>query len=168
IIGYATRVTPPKKARKFKKPASPKLSTVPASPKEPTRKLKRVKRPAKKSNDTPTTCVVIRETPVKSLSKKKENMTIEKRKGIDLLSEVALTEEAQYEEVRKRSLRDFHKTRPSGFGTVTKTASSAESKGSDQERDSGDDKAQSDSEEGSDSEHETDENESGSESDHKV
>ncbi|GKE59095.1 hypothetical protein Tco_1498280, partial [Tanacetum coccineum] len=28
-LGYATGVTPPKKARNFKKPASPKLSTVP-------------------------------------------------------------------------------------------------------------------------------------------
>ncbi|GKA29876.1 hypothetical protein Tco_0716121 [Tanacetum coccineum] len=61
-------------------------------------------------SDAPTSGVVIRETPVKSLSKKKEKMTVEKRKGIDLLSEVALTKEAQYEEVRKKSLRDFHKT----------------------------------------------------------
>ncbi|GKC70633.1 hypothetical protein Tco_1116516 [Tanacetum coccineum] len=93
-LGYATGVTPPKKALKFKKPASPKLSTVPASPEEPTRKSKRVKRPAKKSSDAPTAGVVIRETHVKSLSKKKEKMTVEKRKGIDLLSEVALTKES--------------------------------------------------------------------------
>ncbi|GKD45627.1 hypothetical protein Tco_1270272, partial [Tanacetum coccineum] len=89
----------------FKKPASPKLTTVPASLKEPTRKLKRVKRPAKKSSDVPTVGVVIRETPVKSLSKKKEKMTCE--------------------EVRKKSLRDFNKTHPSGSGTVTKIAPSA-------------------------------------------
>nr|GEZ25513.1 hypothetical protein [Tanacetum cinerariifolium] len=87
-------VTHHKKARKFKKPASPKLSTVPASPKEPTRKSKRVKRPTKKSSDAPTVGVVIRETHVKSLSKKKEKITVEKRKGIDFLSEGALTEEA--------------------------------------------------------------------------
>ncbi|GJT17075.1 hypothetical protein Tco_0875781 [Tanacetum coccineum] len=174
----------------FKKPAS-KLSTVPTSPDEPTRKS-RVKRPAKKSSDAPIAGVVIRETPVKSLSKKKEKMTVEKRKGIDLLSKVTLIKEAQYEEVRKKSLRDFHKTHPSGSGTVTKLAPSAakikhsitnegtcvkpgvpdvaeeestKSEGSDQERDSGDDKDQSDSEKGSYSEHETDENESGSESD---
>ncbi|GJY33687.1 hypothetical protein Tco_0418156 [Tanacetum coccineum] len=54
-----------------------------------------------------------------------EKMTVEKRKGIDLLSEVPLTKEAQYEEVRKKSLRDFHKTHPSGSGTVTKLAPSA-------------------------------------------
>ncbi|GJW56913.1 hypothetical protein Tco_0103644 [Tanacetum coccineum] len=39
-------------------------------------------------------------------------------KGIELLSDVALTEEAQMKEVRKRSLRDFHKTHPSGSSTA--------------------------------------------------
>ncbi|GKB32480.1 hypothetical protein Tco_0871881, partial [Tanacetum coccineum] len=52
-------------------------------------------------------------------------MIVGKRKGIDLLSEVALTKEAQYKKVRKKSLRDFHKTHPSGSGTVTKITSSA-------------------------------------------
>nr|GFB07194.1 hypothetical protein [Tanacetum cinerariifolium] len=90
-----------------------------------------------------------------------------------MLSEVALIEEAQYEEIYKKSLRDFHKTHPSGFGTVTKIASSAakfkhfvinegtgmkprvldmteeeSTESSDQERDSGDDNIQSDSEKG--------------------
>ncbi|GKG58362.1 hypothetical protein Tco_0592141, partial [Tanacetum coccineum] len=51
-------------------------------------------------------------THVKSLSKKKEKITVEKHKGIDSLSEVALTEEAQYEEDQKKSYRDFHKTHP--------------------------------------------------------
>ncbi|GKC01535.1 hypothetical protein Tco_0987671 [Tanacetum coccineum] len=67
-----TGVTPPKKARKFKKPASPKLTTVPVSPEEPTRKSKRVKRPAKKFTNVPTGGVVIRETHVMSLSKKEK------------------------------------------------------------------------------------------------
>ncbi|GKE76348.1 hypothetical protein Tco_1542468, partial [Tanacetum coccineum] len=35
---YASGAKEPKKARKFKKPASPKLKTVPVSPKEPTKK----------------------------------------------------------------------------------------------------------------------------------
>ncbi|GKA86302.1 hypothetical protein Tco_0808013, partial [Tanacetum coccineum] len=177
-----TRATPPKKARKFKKHASPKLTTVPVSPEEPTRK-----------------------------SKRKGKITVEKRKGINLSSKVALTVEAQYQEVRKKSLRDFHKTHPSGSGTVTKlvpsaakikpsvtnegtgakpgvsdlteeesTKSEAESwgrdedennndrdsrsEGSNQECDSGDDNTQSDSEKWSDFEHETDENETRSES----
>ncbi|GJR17103.1 hypothetical protein Tco_0965630 [Tanacetum coccineum] len=182
-LGYATGVTPLKNAQKFKKPASPKLTTVPVSPEEPTRKTKRVKRPTKKSTNAPTAGVVIRNIPVMSLSKKKEKMTVKKRKGIELLFEVALTEEAQYEEVRKKSLRDFHKTRPSGSGIVTKIAPNpakikpsgrdeddsnndhdSSSEGSDQESDNGDDNTQSDKEKGSDSEHETDENERGSES----
>ncbi|GJS03309.1 retrovirus-related pol polyprotein from transposon TNT 1-94 [Tanacetum coccineum] len=115
-------VTPPKKTQKFKKLASPKLTTVPVSPEDPTRKSKRVKRPAKKSTNAPTVGVVIRDTPVMSLSKKKEKMIVEKRKGIKLLSKVALTEEAQYEEVRKKSLMDFYKNHPSGSGIVTKIA----------------------------------------------
>ncbi|GKE84827.1 hypothetical protein Tco_1558569, partial [Tanacetum coccineum] len=101
----------------------PKSMTI--SLDEPTRKSKRVRRSAKKSSDVQITGVIIRETLVKSLSKKNKKMTIKKHKGIDLLSEVALTEEAQYEEVRKKSLRDFYTTRPSGSGTATKIASSA-------------------------------------------
>ncbi|GJY72359.1 hypothetical protein Tco_0476062 [Tanacetum coccineum] len=46
-------------------------------------------------------------------------------KGIELLSQVDLTEDAQFEEVRRKSMRDFHKTHPSGSGTVAKTAPSA-------------------------------------------
>ncbi|GKC85648.1 hypothetical protein Tco_1141365 [Tanacetum coccineum] len=124
-LGYATGATPPKKVRKFKKLTSPQLTTIPVSPEEPTGKSKRVKRPAKKSTKAPTRGVVIRETPKMPLSKKKEKMTLEKHKEIDLLSEVALTKESQYEEVRQKSLRDFHKTHLSGSGTVTKTAPSA-------------------------------------------
>ncbi|GJR46470.1 hypothetical protein Tco_1314573 [Tanacetum coccineum] len=40
-LGYATGATPHKKAQKFKKLASPQLTIVPVSPKEPTRKTKR-------------------------------------------------------------------------------------------------------------------------------
>ncbi|GKC40812.1 hypothetical protein Tco_1053196 [Tanacetum coccineum] len=92
------------------------------SPEEPTTKLKRVKRPTKKYTNAPTTGVVIKDTPVMSLSKKKEKMIVKKHKGIDFLSEVALTKEAQYKEVCKKSLRDFHKTHPSGSGIVTSAA----------------------------------------------
>ncbi|GJR97259.1 hypothetical protein Tco_0269433 [Tanacetum coccineum] len=153
-LGYAKGATPPKKARKFKKPASPKLTIVPVSPEEPTRKSKRVKRPTKKSTNAPTSGVVIRETSVMSLSKKKEKMTVEKRKGIDLLSEVALTEEAMKKFARRgRDEDDNNNDRDS------------RSEGNNQESDSGDDNTQPDSEKGSDFMHETDENESGSESD---
>ncbi|GJV13000.1 hypothetical protein Tco_1354541 [Tanacetum coccineum] len=129
-LGYAIGVTPPKKAQKFKKPSSPKLSIVP----------------------------------------KKEKMIIEKQKGIELLSEVALTEEAQYEEVCKKSLMDFHKTHPSGSGIVTKIApSAAKIKPSVTNEGTGakpgvPNMTEEESIERSDSEHETDENEIGSES----
>ncbi|GJV50839.1 hypothetical protein Tco_1446580 [Tanacetum coccineum] len=63
------------------------------STEEPTGKSKRVKRPAKKST--------------KALAR-----------GIELLSDVALTEEAEYEKVRRKSMRDFHKTHPSSSGAV--------------------------------------------------
>nr|GEX34607.1 integrase, catalytic region, zinc finger, CCHC-type, peptidase aspartic, catalytic [Tanacetum cinerariifolium] len=169
-------VTPPKKVYKFKKLTSLKLTTVLVSPEEPTRKSKRVKRPAKKSTNAPTTGVVNRDTHVMSLSKKNENVTVEKRKGIDLLSEVALTEKAQYEEVHKKNLRDFHKTHPSGFAE-SKVESwgrdeddnnnnhDLSSEGNDQESDSGDNNTESNNEKGFDSEHETNENKLGSKSD---
>ncbi|GJV82534.1 retrovirus-related pol polyprotein from transposon TNT 1-94 [Tanacetum coccineum] len=166
-------VTPPKKAQKFKKPASPKLTTIPVSPEEPTKKSKRVKRSAKKSTNAPTAGVVIRDNHVMSLSKKKEKMTVEKCKGIELLSEVALTEEAQYEEVRKKSLRDVHKTDPSGSSIVTNIAlSAAKIKPSITNEGTGAKpgvpkvtEKESIEKKGSDSKHETDENEMGSESD---
>ncbi|GJR21026.1 hypothetical protein Tco_0969553 [Tanacetum coccineum] len=69
--------------------------------------------------------VVIRETPEMPLSKKKEKVDVTRGKGIELLSQVALNEDAQFEEVRKKNMRDFHKTHPSGSGIVTKTTPSA-------------------------------------------
>ncbi|GJY68636.1 hypothetical protein Tco_0471618, partial [Tanacetum coccineum] len=67
-LGYATCVIPPKMARKFKKASPSKIYSV-----------------------------VIREAPVetKSKSKEKEKVDVTPGKGIELLSEVALTEEAQ-------------------------------------------------------------------------
>ncbi|GKF49619.1 hypothetical protein Tco_0142870, partial [Tanacetum coccineum] len=58
--------------------------------------------------------------PVETKSTRKEKVDITRGKGIKLLSEVALTEEAQMKEVRKKCLRDFHKTHPSSSGTVAK------------------------------------------------
>ncbi|GKC04869.1 hypothetical protein Tco_0996479, partial [Tanacetum coccineum] len=87
-----------------------------------TRKSKRVNRPSKKSTNAPTAGVIIRDTLVMSLSKKKEKIIVKKCKGNGLLSKVSLTKEAQYEEVCKKSLRDFHKTHPSGSSIVTSAA----------------------------------------------
>ncbi|GJU96411.1 hypothetical protein Tco_1321167 [Tanacetum coccineum] len=114
-LGYATGVTPPKKARKFKKHASSKLVTVPASPKEPTNKSKRVKRPAKKSTNAPTTCIVIRNTPGVSVSKKKSPAKADRGKGIELLSDAALLEDAQLKKSLKKSNQETHKLQASGL-----------------------------------------------------
>nr|GEX87143.1 hypothetical protein [Tanacetum cinerariifolium] len=70
--------------------------------------------------------IVIREPPVETQSKRKEKVDVARGKGIDLLSEVALTEEAQMKEVRKKSLRDFHKSHPSGSGSVAEKPPSVE------------------------------------------
>nr|GEV60696.1 retrovirus-related Pol polyprotein from transposon TNT 1-94 [Tanacetum cinerariifolium] len=74
-LDYATGKVPPKKAKKFKKHASPKLKTVSASPKEPTHKGKRVKRPAKKATPPPTIGVVIRDTPAEENSEENKRET---------------------------------------------------------------------------------------------
>nr|GEU54295.1 hypothetical protein [Tanacetum cinerariifolium] len=182
-LGYDIGVTPPKKAWKFKKPTSPKLSTVSASLKEPTRKSKRVKSSANKSFDAPTAGVLIRETPVKCLSKKKEKMTVEKHKGIDLLPKVALTEEAHAAKIKPSVTNEGTGVKPAVPDVTEEESTKSEAKswgkykddsnnkhdsrseGSNQERDSGDDNTQSDSEKWSNCKHETDENKLGSESD---
>nr|GEV97701.1 retrovirus-related Pol polyprotein from transposon TNT 1-94 [Tanacetum cinerariifolium] len=64
--------------------------------------------------------------PVETQSKRKETMDVARGKGIKLLSEVALAKKAQMEELRKRSLRDFHMTHPSGSGKVAKKPPSVE------------------------------------------
>ncbi|GKD45440.1 hypothetical protein Tco_1270085 [Tanacetum coccineum] len=93
-----------------------------ATDEEPVQKGKRVKRSAKKSTTTPAAGIVIRKAHVetKSKRKEKEKVDVARGKGIELLSEVALTEEAQIKEVRKKSSRDFHKTHPSGSGMVAR------------------------------------------------
>nr|GEV01567.1 hypothetical protein [Tanacetum cinerariifolium] len=48
------------------------------------------------------------------------------KKGIELLSEVALAEKSQMKEVRKKCLREFHRTHPSGSGMIVETPPSVE------------------------------------------
>ncbi|GKE25075.1 hypothetical protein Tco_1436587 [Tanacetum coccineum] len=120
-IGFATGAVPPKIARKFKKAYPSKKDSVPVPIEvEPVQKGKRVKRASKKSSTTPAIGIVIRESPVttKAKGKGKEKVDVAHGKGIELLSDVALTEEAMLKEVRKKSLRDFHRTHPGGSGTV--------------------------------------------------
>nr|GEY70392.1 hypothetical protein [Tanacetum cinerariifolium] len=158
------------RAQKFKKPASPQLTIVPVSPEEPMKKSKRVKRPAKKYSKAPAKGVVIRETPKMPLSKKKENMTIEMHKAIDLLSEVALTEEAHAAKIKPSVTNEGTGLKP-GVPDVTEEELSrcetkswgndedynnneqdSRSEGRDEENDNDDDNTQSDSEKGLDSE----------------
>ncbi|GJZ85986.1 hypothetical protein Tco_0657596 [Tanacetum coccineum] len=164
-LDYATSDVPPKMARKFKKasPSTKDRDLVPVD-EEPVKKGKRVKRPAKKSTTTPAA-------------------------GIKLISEVALTEEAQMKEVRKKSLRDFHMTHPSGSGTVaekpprvekiTPTVTSegtndsnneqeSSNEGSKQENESDENETQSNSVKGSESENESEEHDSDSEQEEEV
>ncbi|GKC47889.1 hypothetical protein Tco_1065611 [Tanacetum coccineum] len=129
-IGHATGAVPPKIARKFKKASPSKKDSIHVqADKEPVQKGKRVKRYAKKSSTTLAAGIVFRETPVRTKSTGKEKVDVSRGKGIDLLSEVALAEKAQLKEVRKKSLRDFHKTYPSGSGIVAEIPPSVESEG---------------------------------------
>ncbi|GKB22291.1 hypothetical protein Tco_0856214 [Tanacetum coccineum] len=128
-LGYATGEVPPKVARKFKKaPPSKKKSKLVPGYEEPVKKGKRLKTPAKKYASKPATGIVIRESPVetKSKRKEKEKVDVAQGKGIELLSEVALSEKAQMKEARMKSLKDFHKTHPSSFSTVFEKPPSVE------------------------------------------
>ncbi|GKE82025.1 hypothetical protein Tco_1552025, partial [Tanacetum coccineum] len=149
-LGYATSVVPPKMVKIL-------------------RKLLHLR---KTCTTKPAACVVIREALVetKSKSKEKEKVDVTRGKGIELLYEVALTEEAQMKEVKKKSLKDFHKTHPSSSGTSDKpgvpdvteddsTESESESWGNDED-DNNNEKESSN--EGSEQENESDEQESDS------
>nr|GEU71596.1 retrovirus-related Pol polyprotein from transposon TNT 1-94 [Tanacetum cinerariifolium] len=125
-------------ARKFKKPASPKLTTVPALPNEPTKKSKRVKRPAKQSTNAPTTGVVIRDTPSMFVSKKKAPAKVERDKGIELLSNASLLEDAQLKKALKKSKQETYKLQASGLSEKANFKSKGDSK-DDNESDDNDD-----------------------------
>ncbi|GJY71887.1 hypothetical protein Tco_0475590 [Tanacetum coccineum] len=77
-----------KKARKYKKVASPLRKLSPVKEAEPIKKGKRVKRLAKKSITAPTAGVAIRDTPGVSVSKKKAPAKADKSDGTDFESRV--------------------------------------------------------------------------------
>nr|GEW32006.1 Gag-Pol polyprotein [Tanacetum cinerariifolium] len=95
-------------------------------------------------------------SPSKKASDLKGKVDVAHGKGIELVSEVALPEEAQMKEVRKNSLRDFHKTHPTSSSIVSKkpprvdkitptiTSEGTESKGNDDEDGDDDDKSEGD------------------------
>nr|GEY79117.1 hypothetical protein [Tanacetum cinerariifolium] len=126
-LSYASGAVPPKIARKFKKasPSKKDSSIVPVDDKL-AKKGERVKRSTKKSTTTTAIGIVISEAPVETQSKRKEKADVASSKGIKLLSEGALAKKAQTKEVRKKSLREFHSTRPSGSGMIAETPPSVE------------------------------------------
>ncbi|GKE92983.1 hypothetical protein Tco_1574078, partial [Tanacetum coccineum] len=117
------------------------------------RKFKKAS-PSKKESDL----VPVDEEPVTKGKREKEKVDVSHGKGIELLSEVALSEKAQLKEVRNKSLRDFHKTRPSGSGTVAEKPPS----GNDEDDSNNEQEA---SDEGSGQDNESKEQESESEQD---
>ncbi|GJU32363.1 hypothetical protein Tco_1175952 [Tanacetum coccineum] len=94
---YQKKVAP-KKARKFKKIASPSNKLSPVLEEEPVKKPKKAKKHTKKSTTVPIAGVVIRDTPGVSVSKKKTPAKGDKGKGMELLSDAALLEAAQVKE----------------------------------------------------------------------
>nr|GEX21624.1 hypothetical protein [Tanacetum cinerariifolium] len=127
-LDYAIGKVLPKKKRKFNKPASLKRKTVLASPKEPMLKGKQVKRPAKKATTAPTTSVIIRYTPGKSVSKKKALAKSGRCKGIKLLSDAAILEEAQLKKTMRKRKRETHKLQASSSSEGADFESEGDSK----------------------------------------
>ncbi|GJV28854.1 hypothetical protein Tco_1385302 [Tanacetum coccineum] len=115
-LDFATGKATPKKARKFKKVASPSKKLYLVLEEEPAEKPKRAKKPAKKSTTVPTAGVVIRDTPGVSVSKKKAPTKVDRGKGMDLLSKAALLEAAQLKKTLKKSKLKTHNLHASGSG----------------------------------------------------
>ncbi|GJT63304.1 hypothetical protein Tco_1006837 [Tanacetum coccineum] len=115
-LDFATGKATPKKARKFKKVASPSRKLSPVLEEEHAVKPKRAKRPSKKSTTMPTTGVVIRDTPSESVPKKKTPAKVDRGKGMNLLSDVALLEAAQLKKTLKKSKLETYKLHVSGSG----------------------------------------------------
>ncbi|GKG05694.1 hypothetical protein Tco_0325780, partial [Tanacetum coccineum] len=97
-LDFATIQATLKKARKFKKIASPTKKLSPVLEEEPAKKPKRAKKPAKRSIT------------------KKEPAKVDKGKGMDLLSDVALLKAAQLKKALKKSKQDTHMLHASGIG----------------------------------------------------
>ncbi|GJU75968.1 hypothetical protein Tco_1273038 [Tanacetum coccineum] len=122
-LDFATEKATPKKARKFKKVASPskKLSLV------------LEEEPAEKPKDTPSV----------SVSKKKAPTKLDRGKDMDLLSKAALLEAAQLKKTLKKSKLETHKLHASSSGVpdVPKYQSKSENKswGNSEDNDSHDD-----------------------------
>ncbi|GJW36752.1 hypothetical protein Tco_0059672 [Tanacetum coccineum] len=95
-LNFATRKAKPKKARKFKKVVSPSKILSPVLEEEPVEKPKRAKKPAKKSTT------------------KKAPAKVDRGKGMDLLSDVALLKAAQLKKTHKKIKLETHKLHANG------------------------------------------------------
>nr|GEX98710.1 hypothetical protein [Tanacetum cinerariifolium] len=101
-LAFATRATNSKKARKFKKPASPSKKKTLVAMEEP------VDKPAKKpATRRQSAGVQIRDTPGVSVSKKKAPTKIERSKRIELMSKAVKLKEAPMKKAIKRSKREI-------------------------------------------------------------
>ncbi|GKA84180.1 hypothetical protein Tco_0805775 [Tanacetum coccineum] len=113
---FATGKATPKKARKYKKVASPSRKPSPVLEEEHAEKPKRARKPAKKSTTMPTAGVVIRDTPRESVPKKKTPAKVNRGKSMDLLFDAALLKVAQVKEALKKSKKYSHMLHASGSG----------------------------------------------------
>ncbi|GKE52524.1 hypothetical protein Tco_1487680, partial [Tanacetum coccineum] len=113
---FATGKATPKKEIKYKKVDSPSRKMSPVLEEEPVEKPKRARKPAKKSTTMPTAGVAIRDTPRESVPKNKTPASVDRGKGMDLLSDAALLEVAQVKEALKKSKKESHMLHPSGSG----------------------------------------------------
>nr|GEX00297.1 hypothetical protein [Tanacetum cinerariifolium] len=106
-LAYGTSAPSPKINRKVKRHASPSkkrtLVTVEEEEPEPAKKVIPTKKTATKRQYS---SVQIRDTHGVSMSKKKAPAKVARRKGIELLSDAALLEEAQLKKALKRSKRE--------------------------------------------------------------
>ncbi|GJW54699.1 hypothetical protein Tco_0098784 [Tanacetum coccineum] len=106
-LAYATGAASPKMKRKLKKPTSPSKQTTLITEEEeelePAKRFVSSKKPATKRQSGR---VQIRDTPGVSVSNKKAPAKVEKSKGIELLSDAALLQEAQLKKALRRSKRD--------------------------------------------------------------
>ncbi|GKE61612.1 hypothetical protein Tco_1511979 [Tanacetum coccineum] len=75
------------------------------------------KKPAKAKKDVPSTK---KPATKPKPTKKKAPVKVDRGKSLNILSEVSLSEAAQFKEATKRSKKDFHISQASGSGTSTK------------------------------------------------
>ncbi|GJS63803.1 hypothetical protein Tco_0678367, partial [Tanacetum coccineum] len=122
-LAFATRVATLKLKRIYKKPTSTMIKTTTTSPEENPPKKKSAHATKDVSSKKPSrkqlTGIQIRDTPDVPVSKKKAPTTTDRCKGIDLLSEAALLDDAQMNKVLKQRKRETHSHTGTNEGTGT-------------------------------------------------